>query len=1135
MLRCLGAGWIVVSALGAALCGQSQDRALEPSSEIEEKLAGSEQRIYALDLAPNQTLPITITERQGMAGIVSILAADGSELAEADLGRRSPSAKMMLIPPGASQLILRPAHHSTVERVFQVRTGAYHPLDERDRQRIEADRLLGQGERAFREKAPGFREAALAAYQKSLGIWTQLGDRSREADALCHIGNAQQELDDMKHAADTYQRALDLSNTENDRAGQAAALYGKAVVADETGDLPNAEKWATQALEIRQSLGNQRGQIENLIVLFEVRYVRGKRDEARTTAELALSLAQKTGDRLGEAEARDSLGVLESQLGNPTAAIAHYAASLAIARDENDPMYTATGLSNLAAGHAELGDYREAVQFFEQALPLRKVFSSPSSYANTLYNVAVVHTTLGDYEQALAGFREALSIFQQTHFARGEGFALLQIGRLYLTTGETDQAEDYLRQAAAKWRSASDRNDEVRAAESLAQLAIVRGDFPKSIQLATDALAMAQAAGLQIEEERTQILLARAELASGNARRSLEHANAARELSVKISDQAGAADAAYQQGAAWRKLGDAMMARDNLKAALAQHKQTERKLNQVQDLEELARLDRDRGEADEALVLLDTLGPAAGRVESRMQFSASHRELFDLAIDLHMQSGDPSGAFELSERARARGLATLLREPAVNVREGAAIALVTRERDLESSMDGKQERLTRMLAGPHDASKTAEARAELDRVVTQYRDVQAEIRKNSPRYAALIAPRTLSAAETQAELRDPETALVEYWLGSEHSYVWLVTKNAVQGFVLPAHDAIETVARRAYAALDARNVEREETLGARKQRVSDADHDFAQLAEALSKMLIGPIHGLAGIRRLWVVSDGALEYLPFAALPAPDTQRPLVAMHEIVRLPSASVMAEMRSEASERRPAPLRVAVFADPVFRADDERVANVAVRQATDAPRAASDVDLFNLPRLYFSRQEADAIRTLAGGRQAREILDFDASRAEAEKPTLRDYRVVHFATHALLDSKNPELSGLVLSMIDRQGRPQDGFLRLHEIYNLKLKADLVVLSACRTALGAEVQSEGLIGLTRGFMYAGAPQVLASLWSIRDNATTWFMTQFYEALLERHQTPEAALRDAQLAMIKDPRWNQPYYWAAFTVQGAR
>lgn len=256
--------------------------------------------------------------------------------------------------------------------------------------------------------------------------------------------------------------------------------------------------------------------------------------------------------------------------------------------------------------------------------------------------------------------------------------------------------------------------------------------------------------------------------------------------------------------------------------------------------------------------------------------------------------------------------------------------------------------------------------------------------------------------------------------------------------------------------------------------------------------------------------------------------------HEIERLPSGSIMAEMREEIRARREAPLNVAIIADPVFRADDERLHNLLSRQAGDPPRAAADVDLFNLPRLYFSRSEADAITAVGHGKW-REILGFDASRAEVKRQTLRDFRVVHFATHALLDSKTPELSGLVLSMIDREGRPQDGFLRLHEIYNLRLNADLVVLSACRTALGAEVRSEGMIGLTRGFMYAGAAQVMATLWGIRDNATTSFMTQFYQELLLRHQRPASALRTAQLAMMNDPRWRQPYYWAAFTVQGAR
>jgi CHAT domain-containing protein len=191
--------------------------------------------------------------------------------------------------------------------------------------------------------------------------------------------------------------------------------------------------------------------------------------------------------------------------------------------------------------------------------------------------------------------------------------------------------------------------------------------------------------------------------------------------------------------------------------------------------------------------------------------------------------------------------------------------------------------------------------------------------------------------------------------------------------------------------------------------------------------------------------------------------------------------------------------------------------------------------LPRLWFSRREADAVAALAPRGAIREALDFDASRTEAQKPALADYRVIHFATHAFLNSRHPELSGLVLSTVDRAGHPQDGFLRLNEIYNLKLNADLVVLSGCQTALGQEVRSEGLVGLTRGFMYAGAPQVLASLWDVRDRATAEFMSRFYEPLLRRHLAPEAALRSAQLAMMKDPRWSQPYYWAAFTMQGAQ
>ena len=189
--------------------------------------------------------------------------------------------------------------------------------------------------------------------------------------------------------------------------------------------------------------------------------------------------------------------------------------------------------------------------------------------------------------------------------------------------------------------------------------------------------------------------------------------------------------------------------------------------------------------------------------------------------------------------------------------------------------------------------------------------------------------------------------------------------------------------------------------------------------------------------------------------------------------------------------------------------------------------------LPRLPFSRREAEAIRQVSPKGEVSVALDFRASREVAASPDLSQYRIVHFASHALLDSENPELSGIVLSLVDERGDPKDGFLRLHDIYNLNLPADLVVLSGCQTALGKQVKGEGLVGLIRGFMYAGAARVVASLWNVDDAATAELMSRFYRNMFLRGLRPAAALHSAQMEMAAQKRWRDPYYWASFQLQG--
>ncbi len=292
---------------------------------------------------------------------------------------------------------------------------------------------------------------------------------------------------------------------------------------------------------------------------------------------------------------------------------------------------------------------------------------------------------------------------------------------------------------------------------------------------------------------------------------------------------------------------------------------------------------------------------------------------------------------------------------------------------------------------------------------------------------------------------------------------------------------------------------------------------------------------------------------------------PLIASNEIVNLPSASTLAILRREETARRdrkPYSKTVAVFADPVFDADDKRVSAVAVKgnqteSKTDATsgqvqkldrnvpsadlqstvlRSAKEVGLTDrgqLKRLLASKEEAAAIRNATATGQATIALGFDASRERVMAGNLAEYRIVHFATHGLLNEENPELSGVVLSLVDEQGKEQNGFLRLHEIFNLNLPVEMVVLSACQTGLGKKIKGEGLVGLTRGFMYAGAPRVVASLWSVDDRATALLMSVFYRKMLREKLSPAAALRAAQNEIRRQKQWRSPVYWAGFVLQG--
>jgi CHAT domain-containing protein len=584
-----------------------------------------------------------------------------------------------------------------------------------------------------------------------------------------------------------------------------------------------------------------------------------------------------------------------------------------------------------------------------------------------------------------------------------------------------------------------------------------------------------------------------------------------------------------------------------------------------------------QSQIEAALAILESVRSKIASQQLRASYLASNRDFYEFYVDLLMRlhqrqpsDGHDAAAIEAGERARARSLLETLVEARADIRQGVDASLLERERNLQQRLNAKAERLTQLLSGKHTEEQAVAAKKEVEDLLTQYQEVQAQIRYTSPRYAALTQPQPLGLKEIQQQVLDDDTLLLEYALGEERSFLWAVTPTSISSFELPKRAEIETVARRVYDLMKVSNIR--------------ADKEQTEMRTALSRMLLGPVAGQLGKKRLLIVADGALQFVPFAALPKPvnsgqwtvDSKRkvgncslttdhcPLILDHEIVSLPSASVLAVLRREVAGRQPAAKLAAVLADPVFEKNDPRVKARDARRktqdarpktsdskkepaATDAnpqsairnpqpdtlTRSARQVGLNGFRRLAQSRREADALVALTPAGQSLKAVDFDASKPVALSKALSQYRIVHFATHGLVNSEHPELSGLVLSLVNEQGEAQDGFLRLHDIYNLGLGADLVVLSACQTALGKEIKGEGLVGLTRGFMYAGATGVAASLWDVSDLGGARLMKRFYEGLLKKGLKPAAALRAAQLSLWKEARWKPAYYWAGFLFQG--
>jgi tetratricopeptide (TPR) repeat protein len=878
-------------------------------------------------------------------------------------------------------------------------------------------------------------------------------------------------------------------------------------------------------------------------VLLESQGLQGKAESFRKAIEKydeALGLYRVAGDRRGEGDTLRRFGLIHSLLGERQKALEYFSQVLPLRRAVGDRRGEASALNNIGLTYNMLDKKQKALDYFNQALPLSRAVGDRGIEAGTLNNIGSVYNSLGEKQKALNYYNQALTLMRAVGDRSGEAGRLNNIGSVYGSLGEKQKALDYFNQALLLWRAVGDRGGEATTLDNIGSVYDSLGEKWKALDYYNQALPFIRAVGDRSKEAVTLTNIGAVYSSLGEKQKALDYYNRALPLKRAVGDR---------DGEAVTLLG------------ISRLESAQGKL-----------LDA-RSKIESALNIIESLRTQVVSPELRSSYFATTQDYYEFNIDLcmklhklHSDQGYDRAALHTAERARARSLLESLTEARLEIRSGADPRLLERERTLRQLLSAKTERQIRLLNGKRTEQQAAEVADEINALTSQYQDMESEIRAKSPRYAALTQPQPLNSEEIQQQVLDDQTLLLEYFLGKERSYLWVVSADSIRSYELPKREEIEEAALRVKKLLTARVAhEKGESPEQRQARITAADAKYPGEAARLSKMILWPaISELSG-KRLAIVPDGELQEVAFGALPMPRAEGgsrnqtadgnesvdwlPMIAEHEIVSLPSASALAVLRRETAGREFAPKAVAVLADPVFDRDDDRIklarparSGKAVGRETEdfASRnllqAAKEVmgEDTGITRLPFSRAEAEAILSVTPKAGSLKALDFKASRETATSAELSQYRIVHFATHGLLDKEHPELSGIVLSLVDREGKPQNGFLQLHDVYNLNLPAEMVVLSACQTGLGKSVRGEGLVGLTRGFIYAGAKRVVASLWSVQDLATAELMKRFYGAMLgERKMRPAEALREAQVEMWKQKRWRSPYYWAGFMLYG--
>ena len=956
-------------------------------------------------------------------------------------------------------------------------------------------------------------QAAAHGFGLAATRWQSLNDPEKASRALQQSARLRLLIGENQSALDELLLAVKLSEGNKVSIQFPRALSYLSLAFLKIGDTNQGRKYLARALEASQESGDKYAKGISNFAAGEFFYWQTENDRALRHYAVSEQLFREIGDVRLLIDTLISTAYIYMTLGNAAEGLRYgrEAEELALANNYERSIT----ISRIACGHLAsfMNEKQMAIEYYSKAV---QRFPDDIDFAEkgALFNgLGAIYEHYEELQASLKYRLQALENFRRDEFMFGYLSSLHSIIGIYFQLGENAAAYSHVQEARRLSRSLNDYYYESLVSRTIADHHFSMKEYDKAIYYYRQSLNSTQSTGYKTNSVVINNKLGQIYLQRNDLKLARRHFETALSLGSEIRNFFATSESFFYLAV----------------------------IESIVNGDDAIRL------AKSSIDTTEFLYADVGNSNLKRAYLSNVSERYEFYIGLLMKNFKTSRdrsfvheAIRSSEQSRGRSLMEKMLLADAKFFADGDPSLVDREKNLQLQLTTKLDMVVQSLGEKGSSKESEDVEQDVVAIQNELEEVRAELKLNSPIYSAIKNPAPFDIVDFQARVLDEDSVLLQFSLGVEESYLWVVDKLNVTAYYLPPREKIEARVDRLRSLLASRQFIKGESLEDYQKRLTEAENEYKTEARNLSDELLGEAKEKLAGKKLIVVADGRLHYFPLGALPMPGSvgDEPILLSNEVVYSPSASALKILRMERKSERKPTKDLLVFADPVFSISDERIAGLETTNngilATIFSPFRSIESLESMPRLPASEQEAISISDVVGTDRTTVRLGFDASRDGVLHGGIEEYKVLHFATHGLIDEKRPELSGILLSLYNKEGKqPDGGFIRLQDVYGLRLNSDLVVLSACDTGIGKEVKGEGLMSLNNAFLQAGAKSVVSSLWKVDDTATKDLMTAFYRGLTDDGLTAPAALRQAQIKMYNDPRYRSPFYWAAFTASG--